>query len=155
MFNAKIKCLHSVQLAMESHHSFIKEVFLNHTCVLSHTIHCLSILDKEKILPFLLKNLVAGLQDDHAKSTPVHFRPSVVPLPLDLHVLAEYGGGDSVWFPMLGLSSTAVSTLPAQIACSGGGWLPHWEDTQENPCADYLQRNQLWVTTCQHGSELL
>ena len=76
MLNAKIKCLHYVQLAMESHHSFIKEVFCDHTCALSHTIHCLSVLDKEKILPFLLKNLVAGLQDDHPKSTPVHFRSS-------------------------------------------------------------------------------
>ena len=155
LFHAKTKGLHSVQVAMKGHHSFVKAVFLDHTCALSHTIHCLSVLDKEKILLFLLKNLVAGLQDDHPKSIPVHFRSSIVPLQLDLYVLAEYGEHDSVWFAMLGLSDTAVSTLPTQIACCGGGRLPLWEDTQEALCTDYLQRNLLPVPTCQHGSELL
>lgn len=41
--------------------------------------HCISVLENDKILLFLLKNMVASLQDDHQKSIPLKLTLYLVP----------------------------------------------------------------------------
>lgn len=124
---------------MKSHHSFGKEVLSEHISALSDTTHCLCVPDNEKTLLFLLKNVVASLQDDHPKSTPLVFRPCRVPLHIECELACVTCRTWRAWWHVISKAGPrgTASTLTSQIACLGGGWL-HLGRTLTKPCGQSI-----------------